>query len=396
VRKKRRSSLRAPATAPHGAASAATHGRGAAARAAAEPLPDDADPSVLTREQVPLGMEPEEAPRAVARRSYDEIAAALAAEIAGTAQKLVHDRASIADMKLINAALKDMRYAFRVFAPYRQIKKVSTFGSARTSPDHPAYKQAHELARRLADDGFMVITGAGPGIMRACNEGSGRKRSFGINIRLPFEQEPNEFIHKDPKLVNFKHFFTRKLLFVKEADAIVLFPGGFGTHDEGFESLTLLQTGKARPVPVVFVDAPGGAYWQTWLRYVEDHLLAEGLISPADMRLFKITEDLDEAMHEITHFYRRYHSSRYVGDRLVLRLTEALREATVEALNEEFGDLVVRGRMRQCGALPEEAGEPELEALPRLVFQFGRRHFGRLRMLIDEINAAPGAEDEAG
>src|SRR5690606_993247 len=165
---------------------------------------------------------------------------------------------------------------------------------------------------RLADLGWMVITGAGGGIMRACQEGSGRERSFGINIRLPFEQKPNEIIHRDPKLVNFKYFFTRKLMFVKEADAIALFPGGFGTHDEGFESLTLLQTGKSRPVPVVFIDAPGGTYWQTWRAYVEDHLLKENLISPADMRLFKITDDLDVAIAEITGFYRRYHSSRYV------------------------------------------------------------------------------------
>jgi len=234
----------------------------------------------------------------------------------------------------------------------------------------------------------MVITGAGGGIMRACQEGSGRERSFGINIRLPFEQAPNEFIHRDPKLINFKYFFTRKLMFVKEADAIALFPGGFGTHDEGFESLTLLQTGKSKPVPVVFVDAPGGTYWQTWREYVETHLLNEGLISPADMRLFKITDDVDEAIAEITRFYRRYHSSRYVGDRLVIRLGAPLSDERVAGLNEEFADLVESGRMEQTPALPAEAGEPEIAHLPRLVFAFGRRHFGRLRMLIDTLNDA--------
>jgi uncharacterized protein (TIGR00730 family) len=274
-----------------------------------------------------------------------------------------------------------------VFADYRGIRKVSTFGSARTPPDDPAYRQAHEFARRLADQGYMVITGAGGGIMRACQEGSGRERSFGINIRLPFEQAPNEFIHRDPKLVNFKYFFTRKLMFVKEADAIALFPGGFGTHDEGFESLTLLQTGKSKLVPVVFVDAPGGTYWQTWRDYVVDHLLKPSLISPADMRLFKITDDLDEAISEITRFYRRYHSSRYVGQLLVLRLTEPLSEARLAALNQEFADIVLGDPIVQSAALPEEAGEPEIAQLPRLVFEFGRRHFGRLRMLIDEINA---------
>ncbi|HEY8516822.1 MAG TPA: LOG family protein [Candidatus Binatia bacterium] len=353
--------------------------------------------STIPDGSVTVGMETEDAlgaeaaaraPDARALRSRDEIVAELAAEMNETAQKLLRDRVSVADMKLLNAALKELRYAFQVFARYRQFRKVSTFGSARTPPDHPTYRQAHEFARRLADLGWMVITGAGGGIMRACQEGSGRERSFGINIRLPFEQKPNEIIHRDPKLVNFKYFFTRKLMFVKEADAIALFPGGFGTHDEGFESLTLLQTGKSRPVPVVFIDAPGGTYWQTWRAYVEDHLLKENLISPADMRLFKITDDLDVAIAEITGFYRRYHSSRYVGDRLVIRLTEPLPPHVVEMLNDEFGDIVAKGRIEQTQALPEEAGEPEIAHLPRLVFHFARRGFGRLRMLIDAVNEA--------
>ena len=356
-----------------------------------EPQPAAADGSVTvgmeTEDVVPAGTP--RAPRERALRGRDEIVADLAKEIAETAEKLLRDRVGVADMKLLNAALKELRYAFQVFARYRGFRKVSTFGSARTPPDHPAYRQAHEFARRLADLGWMVITGAGGGIMRACQEGSGRERSFGINIRLPFEQAPNEFIHRDPKLVNFKYFFTRKLMFVKEADAIALFPGGFGTHDEGFESLTLVQTGKSRPVPIVFVDAPGGTYWQTWGRYVEDHLLKEGLISSADMRLFKITDDLDAAIAEIAGFYRRYHSSRYVGERLVIRLSEPLDAHAVEALNDEFQDLVVHGRIEQTSALPQEAGEPELAELPRLVFPFARKHFGRLRMLIDAINDAP-------
>jgi len=359
---------------------------------ALEPQPVAADGSVA------IGMDTEPAPPPRSGRarkalreplSHAEFVAELASGIALTAEKLVRDDTGVADMKLLNAALKELRYAFRVFARYRGIRKVSTFGSARTPADHPAYRQAHEFARRIADEhGYMVITGAGGGIMRAANEGSGRERSFGINIRLPFEQAPNEFIHRDPKLVNFKYFFTRKLMFVKEADAIALFPGGFGTHDEGFEALTLLQTGKSKLVPVVFVDAPGGHYWKQWRDYVVDHLLNESLISPADMRLFKVTDDVDEAVAEITTFYRRYHSSRYVRERLVLRLVEPLSDVRLATLNEEFADIVVGDPIVQTTALPEEAGESEITHLPRLVFEFGRRQFGRLRMLIDAVNAA--------
>ncbi|HYC22856.1 MAG TPA: TIGR00730 family Rossman fold protein [Candidatus Bathyarchaeia archaeon] len=345
--------------------------------------------------QVAVGMEAEpgsdlEIPAGVSppgrRLSSAEIVERHVGEIIETARKLVRDGATVGDVKLINAALKEMRYSFRVFSAYKHMRKVTTFGSARTPEDHPAYRQAHEFARRLADSGWMVITGAGPGIMRACQEGSGRDRSFGINIRLPFEQKPNEFIHRDAKLINFKYFFTRKLVFVKEADAIALFPGGFGTHDEGFESLTLLQTGKAKPMPVVFIDAPGGTYWKTWQSYVETHLLAEGLISPEDMRLFRVTDDLDEAVEEITSFYRRYHSSRYVGDRLVMRLSHPLDPAALAELNRDFSDLLSRGEIVQGQALEQEAGEPELVSLPRLIMHFDHRHFGRLRMLIDRIN----------
>ena len=333
--------------------------------------------------------------RRAAPLTREEAVDRLAGEIGQTVQKLVRDNANVADMRLLNAALKELRYAFRVFAPFRAVRKVSTFGSARTPPGHPVYRHAQEFAARLADLGYMIITGAGPGVMRACNEGSGRGRSFGINIRLPFEQQANEFIHRDPKLVNFKYFFTRKLLFVKEADAIALFPGGFGTHDEGFESLTLVQTGKSRPVPIVFIDAPGGTYWRNWKQYVEDHLLAEGLVSPADMRLFKVTDDLDEAIAEITGFYRRYHSSRYVGDLLVIRMNTRLSAESVALLDAEYADIVVRGGIRASAALPEEAGEPAIAELPRLVLHFARRHFGRLRMLIDSINALePGSPVE--
>lgn len=341
-------------------------------------MSEDGDPPSL-EESEPSGR---------VRRSDEEISRELVDEIHQTAEKLLRDRAGLADIKLVNRALKELRWAFHVFAPYRHVRKVSIFGSARTPESAPAYIAARDLARRLVERGYMIITGAGPGIMRAGQEGSGRERSFGINIRLPFEQSANEFIQRDPKLVNFKYFFTRKLMFVKEADAIVLFPGGFGTHDEGFESLTLLQTGKAKPLPVVFIDAPGGTYWETWHRYVEEHLLAPGLISTWDMRLFRVTDDLEEAVCEIERFYARYHSCRYVGDLLVLRLSSPLPDAVVRELDEEFRDIVARGRIEQRAALPAERGEPELAELPRLVFPFARRHFGRLRVLIDRINDA--------
>jgi uncharacterized protein (TIGR00730 family) len=308
-------------------------------------------------------------------------------EILLTVMRLVRDRPSLGDLKLINTALKEMRYSFKVFAPYRTVRKVSTFGSARTKETSPVYRQAREFAQRISREGWMLLTGAGAGIMRACQEGSGRERSFGVNIRLPFEQEPNEFISRDPKLVSFKYFFTRKLIFVKEADAIVLFPGGFGTHDEGFESLTLVQTGKSRPMPIVFLDAPRGTYWKTWKRYVEDHLLRRGLISREDMGLFKVTDKIDDAIAEIRAFYRVYHSSRYVGDRFVIRVNAPLAPALVAELNRDFRDILKEGVFEVGTALPEEEGEAEIAHLARLVFRFNRLSFGRLRAMIDRINA---------
>jgi hypothetical protein len=316
-------------------------------------------------------------------------------EILTTVTRLVRDGTSLGDLKLINSALKEMRYSFKVFAPYRTVRKVSTFGSARTLESSAEYRQAREFAARICREGFMLLTGAGGGIMRACQEGSGRERSFGVNIRLPFEQEPNEFISRDPKLVSFKYFFTRKLVFIKEADAIVLFPGGFGTHDEGFESLTLVQTGKSRPMPIVFLDAPRGTYWKTWKRYVEEHLSRRGLISPEDMGLFTVTDDIDEAVDEIRTFYRVYHSSRYVGDRFVIRLNAPLEPTLLDELNRDFADILKDGVFEVGAALPEEEGEPEIAHLPRLVFRFNRLRFGRLRAMIDRINTEGPTPDVA-
>ena len=303
-----------------------------------------------------------------------------------TLVKLLRDGARLGDVKLLNAALRELRYAFKVFAPYRGVRKVSVFGSARTHATEAAYKTAAEFSRRIIAESYMVITGAGSGIMAAAQEGAGAERSFGVYIRLPFEQEPNEFIIKDPKLTTFRYFFTRKLMFIKEADAAALFPGGFGTLDEGYECLTLVQTGKTKPMPIVFVDSPRGTYWKTWKRYVEDHLLRQKLISPDDMSLFKVTSSVEEAVAEITGFYRVYHSSRTVGRNLVMRLNHKLDEKLVASLNHDFHDILVGAEAVQTNALAEEEDEPDITALPRLVLPFNRTHFGRLRQLIDRIN----------
>lgn len=299
--------------------------------------------------------------------------------------RLLHEEASEGDLKLVNSALKELRHAFRVFTPYRGVRKVAVFGSARTKPDHPDWKQACDFAERMVGEGWMVITGAGEGIMGAAQGGAGRESSFGVNIRLPFEQLANEVIAGDPKLINFRYFFTRKITFVKESHAIVLFPGGFGTHDEGFEALTLMQTGKSEILPVVFMDEPGGSYWRDWRRYLETHLEARGLISPEDLALFKVTDDVQAAVREICGFYRNYHSSRYVGEMLVIRVREAPDAEKLEALNDEFGPILAAGRIDVCGALPEESGE--VPDLPRITLHYDRRSVGRLRQLIDRLNA---------
>jgi uncharacterized protein (TIGR00730 family) len=305
-----------------------------------------------------------------------------------TALKLGRDQTTIADLKLFNRSLKELRYCARVFAPYRQIRKVVVFGSARTPDTEPEAIAAEEFSRRIVEKGYMIITGGGDGIMGAAQKGAGREQSFGLNIRLPFEQQANATIHGDGKLVNFNYFFTRKLNFVKETHAVVLFPGGFGTMDEGFEVLTLMQTGKARIIPVILVDKPGGRYWETWRRFLQDDLLGLGLISPDDFKLFKITHDIDVAVQEIETFYKTYRSYRWVGARLVVRLTHRLTEAAVAKLNADFAEIIEKGEIVQRDALSEEANEPELAALPRLVLQPHRRNFGRLRVFIDAINAA--------
>jgi uncharacterized protein (TIGR00730 family) len=309
----------------------------------------------------------------------------LVRQVLVTGVRLLSDRAEPGDLKLLNSSMKELRHALRVFAPYSHLRKAAVFGSARTRPESPDWRQAHQFAERIARAGWMVITGAGGGIMAAAQGGAGREASFGVNIRLPFEQQANEVIAGDEKLINFRYFFTRKLVFVKEAHAIALFPGGYGTHDEAMEALTLIQTGKGEMLPVVFVDSPGGSYWSEWREWVESHMGARGFIDRDDLDLFTITDDVGVAVHEVLNFYSNYHSSRYVGGRLVLRVRRPPEDEELEQLNVEFKDILARGGIEVGEALPEEADE--VPHLARVLLYFNRRDHGRLRRLIDRLNA---------
>ncbi len=313
---------------------------------------------------------------------------ALVEEIKQVADKLVRDQTTRGDLKIILRALKELRYAFKVFKPFRLRRKVTIFGSARTPPDQLIYRMGVEFGRQMAEHGWMVVTGGGPGIMEAGHEGAGREMSFGLNIMLPFEQEANPVILKDEKLINFKYFFTRKLLFVKEVHAIVFFPGGFGTLDEGFETLTLVQTGKRDLMPIVCVDEPGGTYWKAWQEFIVEQLLNRRLISPADMSLFRCCESVEDAVTEVLRFYSVYHSMRYVRRKLVLRLNREPGDELIARLNDEFRDIVESGTIVRSGPLPLESDDPHLADLPRLVFQFNRKDIGRLRQMVDVINSA--------
>jgi len=304
--------------------------------------------------------------------------------------RLAHDQADRGDVKLLHKALAELRYGFKVFAPYQETHKISIFGSSRTREDHPDYQTALEFARKMCESGWMVITGAGDGIMKAGCGGAGRQASFGVAIRLPFEQRTNEIIADDSKLVNFRYFFTRKLMFMKEASAVVLFPGGFGTQDEGFEVLTLVQTGKTPLIPIVMLEQPGGTYWPQWRAYVVAELLRNRMINEQDMDLIRITDSVDQAAAEVLQFYRVYHSMRYVGNDLVLRLTNRLPGPLLERINDEYaGHILDEGRIEQCDALPAENGEYAM--LPRLKMRFDKKSFGLLRRLVDTINTEGGA-----
>jgi len=307
-------------------------------------------------------------------------------ELVTTALKLFEDGAQVADLKIASAALKEIRYGFKVFAPYRDVPKVTVFGSARTAADHPVSRQARAFGKRMTEAGWMVITGAGSGVMGAAQEGAGRERSFGMNIRLPFEQDANPWIADDPKLISFKYFFTRKLFLVREAWAMAFFPGGFGTGDEVFETLTLIQTGKAEIVPVVLVDAPGGSYWRRWGEFVQEEMVGTGMVSPDDVDLFRVVDSVDAAVAEIEGFYRVFHSHRYLGESLVLRMRRALPPAAVAEISLRFSDILKGPAEQVAQALDGERGE--FQNLPRLVLPFNRSGFARLRALIDFVNAA--------
>ena len=308
------------------------------------------------------------------------------ADIIENALKLLADVKDTGDARVIQTALRELRYAFRLFAPYAHVRKVTIFGSARTQPDQVEYQQAVDFGRKIAKAGFMVITGAGPGIMQAGHEGAGSDNSFGVNIRLPWEQSANAVIREDKKLATFKYFFTRKLIFIRHSDAIVLFPGGFGTLDEGYEALTLMQTGKSQLMPLVLVDSPGGTYWKTWDKNIREHLLRDQLISPDDLNLYRITDNTDEAVKIITRFYRNYQSTRFVKDLLVIRLKNAPSASALAALNEDFADIIAGEPIKCIKPTPEEVEGKDNLDLARIAFGFNRRDYGRLRQLIDVLN----------
>ena len=323
--------------------------------------------------------------RALLTADNNSLRTILCREILMGALKLENDELDTLDLKIINRSFRELRYAFKVFKPYRDVRKVSIFGSARTPEDDPYYKMAVKFADLLAKSGYMVITGAADGIMKAGNEGAGTDKSFGVNIHLPFEQGANEYIVDDPKLITFKYFFTRKLLFVMESHAIALFPGGFGTHDEGFEALTLMQTEKASPRPFLLLEQPGDTYWERWDQFVKEQLLARGLISPEDLSLYKIVHSAEKGVDEINLFYSTFHSTRQVDDKIVIRLEKELSDDAVKQLNEKH-EALLRGNLEKTYALPNESNEPELLDKPRLTFPYDQSKAGMLKQLINDIN----------
>jgi uncharacterized protein (TIGR00730 family) len=304
------------------------------------------------------------------------------------ALKVGQEEEDKADLKLMNSTLKEMRFTSKVFGPYHNVRKVSVFGSARTRPEEPVYKMAFLFGQKLAEAGYMVITGGGSGIMQAVNEGAGPEHSFGINIRLPFEQKPNPVMEGNPRQIEYKYFFNRKVAFLKEASAIALFPGGFGTLDEAMETVTLLQTGKRNPIPLLLVDEPGGTYWSRWIEFLKEELLTQGYITDSDFYLFEFVYSVGDAVERIQSFYQQYHSLRYVDKQLVIRLVSNIDNVALHELKEKFSDILApQGTMYLSGQLPAEVDEPEIADLPRLVLDFNLKDFGKLRKLIDAINS---------
>ena len=338
----------------------------------------------------PKHAKPEDSPEKILRRIVAGMASGRAEDFLNdmmeTVLKLGREHASLADLKLISRSMREMQFAASVFEKYSGIRKVAVFGSARTRADEPDFQLAREFARRIVEENFMIITGGGDGIMGAAQQGAGAEKSFGLNIRLPFEQRANPVIEGDPKLIPFNYFFARKLSFVKETSAFVLFPGGFGTLDEGFEVLTLLQTGKTSIVPIILMDRPNGFYWETWRRFLDNDILELGLISRSDFHLFTITHDVDRAVNEIKRFYKVFHSYRWVRDEMIIRINRRLTPQALENLNQQFDHLIASGHIIQCGALPEESDERGLDHLARLVLRPHKREFGMIRLLINAIN----------
>jgi len=300
--------------------------------------------------------------------------------------KLGKESSDKGDLKLVNNALKELRYSFKIFAPYRDVKKVIIFGSARSKSTSAEYVMAEEFTRKLTAKGYMIVTGGGSGVMEAGNKGAEAGKEFALNIRLPFEQKPNPYIDEKDKIINFKYFFTRKLIFVKETDATALFPGGFGTHDEGFEMLTLIQTGKSKPRPIVLMEPEGSRYWGAWMRYVIEHLLKNGYILKEDLNLFRVMKTADEAVKYIEDFYKVYHSIRYVSGLTVIRLNKEISAKSLASINKKFKDILTGGEILLSAPTAKELQNKEYVDLPRLVMRFNLRDYGRLYELIHVIN----------
>jgi uncharacterized protein (TIGR00730 family) len=322
----------------------------------------------------------------IARRYCSVGTEYLIREILTTAVKLGKESSDKGDLKLVNNALKELRYSFKIFAPYRDVKKVIIFGSARSKNTSAEYIMAEEFTRKLTAKGYMIVTGGGSGVMEAGNKGAEAGKEFALNIRLPYEQKPNPYIDEKDKIINFKYFFTRKLIFVKETDATALFPGGFGTHDEGFEMLTLIQTGKSKPRPIVLMEPEGSTYWSAWKRFVADHLLKNGFILKEDLNLFRIMKTVDEAVKYIEDFYKVYHSIRYVSGRTVIRLNKEISVKALALLNKEFKDILTSGEILLSPPTKKEIENKEYVDLPRLVMNFNMRDYGRLYEMIHVIN----------
>ena len=301
--------------------------------------------------------------------------------------EMASDQPETLNVKIAAAAFKEMSEAFEMFQPYIDRPKVTIFGSARTKQDDPLYIQACDVARRLADKGWMVVTGAGPGIMQAAMEGAGRDMSIGVSIRLPFEQAANPIIAGDSKYVSMKYFFTRKLMLIKESMGFICLPGGFGTLDEMFELLTLTQTGKGVPVPIVLLDVPGDPYWEQLRQWIQDELLTRNLVSRSDFALFKLTDSYEDAVEEIARFYSNYDSMRYVGDKLVVRMRRAPDDAALEVINTNFPMLCARGRIERVPISSIELRENDAVDMQRVSFVFSKHGYGDLRRLIDAFNA---------